>query len=76
MRCAIDLEPHGIKTAELYAPGRKGADAVMWLLDDYPRLVSELRQLRRQLDDFNAEQAVFDQHLESLQELCRSILEL
>lgn len=76
MRCAIDLEPHGIKTAELYAPGRKGADAVMWLLDDYPRLVAEVRQLRRQLDGFNEEQTAFDDRLESLQSLCRAILDL
>lgn len=76
MRCALELQLHLIKTAELYAPGRKGADAVEWLLDDYPRLVSEIRQLRRKVDDFNQEQAAFDQRLESLQELCSSILEL
>lgn len=76
MRCAIDLETRLIKTAELYAPGRKGADAVMWLLDDYPRLVGELRQLRRRLDGFDEEQTVFDQRLEALQSVCRSILDL
>jgi hypothetical protein len=76
MRRAIDLEPHGIKTAELYAPGRKGADAVMWLLDDYPRLVAELRQLRLKLDGFDQEQVDFDKRLEALQNACRSILDL
>jgi len=76
MRRAIDLEPHGIKTAELYAPGRKGADAVIWLLDDYPRLVAEIRQLRRRVDQLDSEEADFDQRLEVLQEACRSILEL
>lgn len=76
MRCALDLESRLIKTAELYAPGRKGADAVTWLLDDYPRLVAELRQLRCQLDGFNEEQAAFDQRLEALHKACTSILEL
>ncbi|MFG3696285.1 DASH complex subunit Dad3 [Stutzerimonas stutzeri] len=76
MRRAIDLEPHGIKTAELYAPGRKGADAVMWLLDDYPRLVAEIRQLRRKLDCFDQEQSAFDDRLEALQSACRAILDL
>ncbi len=76
MRCAIDLETRLIKTAELYAPGRKGADAVAWLLDDYPRLVAEIRQLRRRLDGFNEEQTAFDDRLEALQSLCRSILDL
>lgn len=76
MRRAIDLEPHAIKTAELYAPGRTGADAVTWLLDDYPRLVAELRQLRRQLAGFNDEQSAFDQRLEALHRACSAILDL
>ncbi|MBA1238690.1 DASH complex subunit Dad3 [Pseudomonas kunmingensis] len=76
MRSALDLETRLIKTAELFAPGRKGADAVTWLLDDYPRLVAELRQLRRKLDDFDQEQSAFDQRLEALQKACSSIIEL
>lgn len=76
MRCAIDLESRLLKTAELYAPGRKGSDAVTWILDDYPRLVAELRQLRRQLDGFNEEQTAFDQRLEALQRACSAILDL
>lgn len=76
MRCALDLECRLIKTAELYAPGRKGADAVTWLLDDYPRLVADIRQLRRKLADFDQEQTAFDQRFEALQDLCRSIMEL
>lgn len=76
MRCALDLESRLLKTAELYAPGRKGSDAVSWILDDYPRLVAEIRQLRRKLDDFDQEQSAFDQRLEALQKACSSILEL
>lgn len=76
MRCALDLETRLIKTAELYAPGRTGVDAVTWLLDDYPRLVAELRQLRKRVDQIDREEADFDSRLESLQAACRSILDL
>ena len=76
MRCAIDLETRLLKSAELYAPGRKGSDAVTWIVDDYPRLVSEIRQLRRRIDQLDAEEADFDQRLEALQVACRSILDL
>ena len=62
--------------AELYAPGRKGADAVEWILSDYPRLVAELRQARRQLDDFNAESAELDQLVDQLKTICRRVLDL
>jgi hypothetical protein len=76
MRCPVDLPAYLIKDAELYAPGRKGSDAVEWILCDYPRLVGDLRQLRRQLDDFNRESANFDQRLSALHAACASILEL
>lgn len=76
MRCALQLEPHAIKTAELYAPGRKGSDAVSWILDDYPRLVRELRQVRRRLAQLDEEGAALDARLSALQAACRSILEL
>lgn len=76
MRCALDLESRLIKTAELYAPGRKGADAVTWLLDDYPRLVAEIRELRRRVAQFDAETASFDERLEALQAQCRVILDI
>lgn len=62
--------------AELYAPGRKGSDAVEWILSDYPRLVSELRQARRQLDDFNAESAELDQLVDQLKTISRRVLDL
>ncbi|OSO75007.1 DASH complex subunit Dad3 [Stutzerimonas stutzeri] len=76
MRCAVDLEPHVIKTAELYAPGRKGSDAVSWILDDYPRLVSEIRDLRRRVAQIDSEAHALDVRLAALQHACRSILEL
>lgn len=76
MRCAVDLESHFIKTAELYAPGRKGSDAVSWILDDYPRLVAEIRDLRRRVAQIDAETSAFDSRLEALQAQCRAILDL
>ena len=76
MRCAVDLESHVIKTAELYAPGRKGSDAVSWILDDYPRLVAEIRDLRRRVAHLDQEGAALDARVAALQDACRAILEL
>lgn len=76
MRCSVELPAVLIRDAELYAPGRKGSDAVEWILSDYPRLVGELRQARRQLDDFNAESAELDQLLDQLKTICRRVLDL
>ncbi|MDH0149190.1 DASH complex subunit Dad3 [Stutzerimonas stutzeri] len=76
MRCAIDLESRLIKIAELYAPGRKGSDAITWILDDYPRLVAEVRELRRRVDQIDREEADFDARLATLQSACRDILDL
>lgn len=76
MRCAIELDPYAIKTAELYAPGRKGSDAVTWILDDYPRLVADVRDLRRRVAQIDSEACALDVRLEALQAACRSILEL
>lgn len=76
MRRALQIDTYAIKTAELFAPGRKGADAVMWLLDDYPRLVAELRELRRRVDQIDREEADFDSRLATLQSACRDILDL
>lgn len=76
MRCAIELEPHVIKTAELYAPARKGSDAVSWILDDYPRLVAEVRELRKRCHQLDQESATLDARLAALQDACRTILQL
>jgi len=76
MRCAIDLESRLLKTAELYAPGRKGSDAVTWILDDYPRLVAEIRDLRKRLSQLDQEGAELDHLLAELQHIARRILEV
>ena len=76
MRRALQIDTYAIKTAELFAPGRKGADAVLWLLDDYPRLVAEIRQLRKRVDQLDTEEAEFDARLEALHSACRALLDL
>jgi len=73
MRCAVDLEPHIIKTAELYAPGRKGSDAVSWILDDYPRLVAEIRELRKRVAQLDDEGAQLDAVLHELRQIAERI---
>jgi len=76
MRSTLELETYAIKTAELFAPGRFGADAVTWLLDDYPRLVAEVRELRKRVHQIDREEADFDARLEALQSACRALLDL
>jgi uncharacterized protein YlxW (UPF0749 family) len=76
MRCAIDLESRLIKTAELYAPGRNGSDAVSWILDDYPRLVAEVRDLRKRVSQLDQEGSELDQLLAELQHIARRILDV
>lgn len=73
MRCAIDLETRLIKTAELYAPGRKGSDAITWILDDYPRLVAEIRELRKRVAQLDDEGAQLDAVLHELRHIAQRI---
>lgn len=77
MRQPIPLEipAHILSDARLYAPGRSDLDAVCHLLQDYPRLVREVRQLRGQLVDFNRESAELDQLVDELKAICRRVLE-
>ncbi|WP_237234719.1 hypothetical protein [Pseudomonas sp. TCU-HL1] len=65
-----------VQDARLYAPGREDLDAVCYVLQDYPRLVSEVRKLRGRVDQLDREGADFDARLEALQEACRAILDL
>lgn len=51
MRSPLLITVRLITDAELYAPGRKGSDAVEWILEDYPRRVREIRQLRSEIED-------------------------
>lgn len=76
MRCLLDLPSYLVRDACLYAPGRSELDAVCHVLADYPRLVSEVRDLRRRLDGIDRESAQLDELIEQLQGICRQILDL
>ncbi|MGH8601237.1 MAG: hypothetical protein ACREXR_00170 [Gammaproteobacteria bacterium] len=65
-----------VEQARLYAAGRCDSEAVLHLLEDYPRLVAEIRQLRRRVAQLDEEGAVLDARLDALQDACRAILAL
>lgn len=72
----LDLPDYLLLDARLYAPGRDNQQAVAHILQDYPRLVAELRLLRRRVAQIEEEGTALDARLEALQSLCRSILDL
>ncbi len=76
MRQPLDIPTHLIKDATLYAPSRDPLDAVCHVLQDYPRLVSEVRELRRRVADIDRESSELDHRLDALQQACRAILDL
>jgi len=72
----LDLPEYLLRNAHLYAPGRDDLGAVSHVLEDYGRLVGELRQVRRRLAQLDEEGAALDARLSALQDACRAILEL
>lgn len=76
MRTPLEIPTYLVREASLYAPSRDPLDAVCHVLQDYPKVVSELRQLRRRVSQLDGEEADFDQRLEALQDACRAILAL
>ena len=72
----LDLPEYLLRNASLYAPGRDDQGAVEHLVEDYGRLVGELRELRRRVAQLDEEGATLDARLAALQDACRSILEL
>lgn len=72
----LDLPEYLLRNARLYAPGRDDQGAVEHLLEDYGRLVGELRELRRRFAQLDDEGAALDARLCELQALCRLILDL
>lgn len=72
----LDLPEYLLRNARLYAPGRSDLDAVSHVLEDYGRLVGELRQMRRRLAQLDDEGAALDTRVTALQNACRAILEL
>lgn len=69
----LPIPPHLVLEARLYAPGRSDLDAVCHVLQDYPRLVGELRQLARSSPAVDSE---LDDLLAELQQIARRILDL
>ena len=73
---SLDLPEYLLRDARLYAPGHDDQGAVMHVIEDYPRLVAEVRQLRRRVAQLDEEGAALDARLFELQALCRLILDL
>lgn len=76
MRTPLELPEYLLRNARLYAPGRDDQGAVEHVLEDYGRLVGELRQVRRRLAQLDEEGAALDARVTALQDACRAILEL
>ncbi len=72
----FDLPEYLLRNARLYAPGRDDQGAVEHVLEDYGRLVGELRQVRRRLAQLDEEGAALDARVAALQDACRAILQL
>lgn len=72
----LDLPEYLLRNARLYAPGRDDQGAVEHVLEDYGRLVGELRQVRRRLAQLDEEGAALDARVAALQDACRAILQL
>ena len=68
MRSPLLITVRLITDAELYAPGRKGSEAVEWILEDYPRRVREIRQLRSEIHDLSGDRQL-DQLLADLRDV-------
>ena len=73
---ALDLPEYLLRNARLYAPCRDDLGAVQHVLEDYGRLVGELRQVRRRLAQLDEEGAALDARVAALQDACRAILDL
>lgn len=76
MRTPLDLPEYLLRNARLYAPGRDDLGAVVHVLEDYGRLVGELRDLRRRVAQLDEEGAALDARVSALQDACRAILDL
>jgi len=76
MRQPLDLASYLIRDAELYAPGRKGSEAVEWILSQYPFLLADLRDARRRLAGQEQEGAELDALVDRLRLIAQQIAEL
>jgi len=78
MRGAIPLSipEHLVREARLYAARGHDLDAVCHVLQDYGRLVAEVRQLRSRVVQLDDEGGELDELLADLQQIARRILEI
>lgn len=72
----VIIQPHAIDQARLYAAGRTDSEAVQHVLEDYPRLVADVRQMRSRLAQLDAESAGLDALVSELQQIARRVLDL
>lgn len=72
----LDIPEYLLRDAKLWFPRRDAQDSVCCMLEDYPRLAGEIRQLRRRVAQLDQEGALLDEKLEKLQRICREILDL
>jgi hypothetical protein len=72
----LDIPPHLVKQARLFAARGDDLQAVCHVLEDYGRLVAEVRQLRARVSQLDQEGAFLDARLTALQDACRAILKL
>ena len=73
---SLDLPEYLLRNARLYAPGHDDQGAVAHVIEDYARLVGEVRQLRRRVAQLDEEGASLDARLAELKALCLVILDL
>ena len=72
----LELPEFALRNARLYAPGHDDQGAILHVIEDYARLVAEVRQLRRRLAQLDEEGAALDARLAALQDACRAIPDL
>lgn len=76
MRKPLEIPDYLIKQCELYAPGHASLDAVCHVLQDYPRVVGDLRQLRRRVADLDSESGQLDDLVSRLKGIAAEIQDL
>ncbi|AXH75270.1 MAG: hypothetical protein [Inoviridae sp.] len=70
-----NIPPDLIQSACLYT-GREPFEAVCHVLNDYPRLIADLRSASRRLAALDSESASLDARLDALHLACQQILDL
>ncbi len=72
----LNIPQRLIDQSRLYAVASDDAKAVCYILDAYPGIVAEVRELRRRCSELDNEGSELDARLAQLQALCQKILDL